>query len=116
MTESTDGAIRKHRGLVMCGLFLTWLILACPMTSLPARAADNCPTVAVCCTLAHNKVSVIDGETVIGGSFNYTKAAQDKHAENVEITRDKTVAAKHTANWQAHARHSERYVGGGVAR
>jgi phosphatidylserine/phosphatidylglycerophosphate/cardiolipin synthase-like enzyme len=61
-------------------------------------------------------VSVIDGETVIGGSFNYTKAAQDKHAENVEITRDKTVAAKHTANWQAHARHSERYVGRGVAR
>jgi phosphatidylserine/phosphatidylglycerophosphate/cardiolipin synthase-like enzyme len=47
-------------------------------------------------------VSVIDGETVIGGSFNYAKAAQDKKAENVEITRDKTVAAKYTANWVRH--------------
>jgi phosphatidylserine/phosphatidylglycerophosphate/cardiolipin synthase-like enzyme len=66
--------------------------------------------------IAHNKVIIIDGETVIGGSFNYTKAAQDKNAENVEITRDRAVAAKYTANWQAHARHSEPYVGRGVAR
>jgi phosphatidylserine/phosphatidylglycerophosphate/cardiolipin synthase-like enzyme len=58
--------------------------------------------------IAHNKV--------IGGSFNYTKAAQDKHAENVELTRDKAVAAKYTANWQTHAQHSEPYVGRGVAR
>jgi phosphatidylserine/phosphatidylglycerophosphate/cardiolipin synthase-like enzyme len=36
--------------------------------------------------IAHNKVIVIDGETVIGGSFNYTRAAQEKNAENVEIT------------------------------
>jgi hypothetical protein len=53
---------------------------------------------------------------VIGGSFNDTKVAQEKHAENVEITRDKALAAKYTANWQAHARHSEPYVGRGVAR
>jgi phosphatidylserine/phosphatidylglycerophosphate/cardiolipin synthase-like enzyme len=66
--------------------------------------------------IAHNKVIVIDGELVIGGSFNYTKAAQDKNAENVEITRDKALAAKYTANWQAHARHSDPYVGRGVAR
>ena len=62
------------------------------------------------------KVIVIDGEIVAGGSFNYTKAAQDKHAENVEITCDKALAAKYTANWQVHARHSEPYVGRGVAR
>jgi phosphatidylserine/phosphatidylglycerophosphate/cardiolipin synthase-like enzyme len=33
--------------------------------------------------IAHNKVIVIDGETVLTGSFNFTKAAQDKNAENV---------------------------------
>jgi phosphatidylserine/phosphatidylglycerophosphate/cardiolipin synthase-like enzyme len=33
--------------------------------------------------IAHNKVIVIDGETVVTGSFNFTKAAQDKNAENV---------------------------------
>jgi phosphatidylserine/phosphatidylglycerophosphate/cardiolipin synthase-like enzyme len=51
--------------------------------------------------IAHNEVIIIDGEIVIGGSFNDTRAAQDKHAESVEITRDKAVAAKYTANWQA---------------
>jgi phosphatidylserine/phosphatidylglycerophosphate/cardiolipin synthase-like enzyme len=33
--------------------------------------------------IAHNKVIVIDGETVVTGSFNFTKAAQEKNAENV---------------------------------
>jgi phosphatidylserine/phosphatidylglycerophosphate/cardiolipin synthase-like enzyme len=66
--------------------------------------------------IAHNKVIVIEGETGISGSFNYTKAAQDKNAENLEITRDKAVAAEYIANWQVHAQHSEPYVGRGVAR
>jgi phosphatidylserine/phosphatidylglycerophosphate/cardiolipin synthase-like enzyme len=33
--------------------------------------------------ISHNKVIVIDGEVVITGSFNFTKAAQEKNAENV---------------------------------
>jgi phosphatidylserine/phosphatidylglycerophosphate/cardiolipin synthase-like enzyme len=33
--------------------------------------------------IAHNKVIVIDGEIVLTGSFNFTKAAQEKNAENV---------------------------------
>ena len=32
---------------------------------------------------SHNKVMSIDGETIITGSFNFTKAAQEKNAENV---------------------------------
>jgi phosphatidylserine/phosphatidylglycerophosphate/cardiolipin synthase-like enzyme len=64
--------------------------------------------------IAHNKIIIMDGETVIGGSFNYTKAAQDKNAENVEITRGQAVAARYTANWQAHAQHSTPYIGRGV--
>ena len=46
--------------------------------------------------MAHNQVIIIDGEIVIGGSFNATRAAQDKNVENVEITRDKALAAKYT--------------------
>jgi phosphatidylserine/phosphatidylglycerophosphate/cardiolipin synthase-like enzyme len=38
---------------------------------------------------AHHTLLIIDGEVVIDGSFNYTRAAQDTHAENVEITHDK---------------------------
>jgi phosphatidylserine/phosphatidylglycerophosphate/cardiolipin synthase-like enzyme len=64
--------------------------------------------------ISHNKVMVIDGETVITGSFNFTKAAQEKNAENVPIIRDKALAAQTTQNWQAHAQHSQPYVGRGV--
>jgi phosphatidylserine/phosphatidylglycerophosphate/cardiolipin synthase-like enzyme len=66
--------------------------------------------------IAHNKIIVIDGEIVIGGSFNYTKAAQGKNAEKVEITRDKGLASRYAENWQTHGRHSEPYIGREVAR
>jgi phosphatidylserine/phosphatidylglycerophosphate/cardiolipin synthase-like enzyme len=33
--------------------------------------------------IAHNKVIVIDGSTVVTGSFNFTRAAQEKNAENL---------------------------------
>ena len=59
--------------------------------------------------IAHNKVMVIDGETVITGSFNFTRAAENDNAENLLVIRDKAVADKYTANWQAHAEHSEPY-------
>lgn len=66
--------------------------------------------------LAHNKVMVIDGETVITGSFNFTKAAETKNAENVLIIHDKDLAAKYATNWNAHEAHSEAYQGRGQSR
>lgn len=57
-------------------------------------------------TIAHNKVMVIDGETVITGSFNFTKAAEEKNAENLLILRDKSLASRYSENWERHARHS----------
>ena len=59
--------------------------------------------------IAHNKVMVIDGETVITGSFNFTKAAEEHNAENLLILHDKALAAKYAANWQDHATHSKPY-------
>jgi phosphatidylserine/phosphatidylglycerophosphate/cardiolipin synthase-like enzyme len=63
--------------------------------------------------IAHNKVMVIDGETVITGSFNFTKAAEENNAENLLIIRDKKLAERYMKNWQEHERHSEVYVGKG---
>jgi len=60
--------------------------------------------------IAHNKVMVIDDGTVITGSFNFTKNAEENNAENLLVIRDKTLADKYTANWKAHAAHSEPYV------
>jgi phosphatidylserine/phosphatidylglycerophosphate/cardiolipin synthase-like enzyme len=34
-------------------------------------------------TIAHNKIMIIDKATVITGSFNFTKAAEEKNAENL---------------------------------
>lgn len=61
--------------------------------------------------IAHNKVMVIDGATVITGSFNFTKAAEENNAENLLVIRSSEVAAKYTANWKDHAEHSDDYAG-----
>jgi phosphatidylserine/phosphatidylglycerophosphate/cardiolipin synthase-like enzyme len=61
--------------------------------------------------IAHNKIMVIDGETILTGSFNFTKAAEEKNAENLLVIRDAALAAKYTANWEAHLKHSEAYQG-----
>lgn len=51
--------------------------------------------------IAHNKVMVVDGQTVITGSFNFTKAAEEKNAENVLVIRgNKELAKLYLQNWQ----------------
>ena len=60
--------------------------------------------------IAHNKVMIIDGETVITGSFNFTKAAEENNAENLLVIRDKKLAERYTRNWQEHVQHSGGYV------
>ena len=51
--------------------------------------------------IAHSKVMVIDGATVITGSFNFTKAAQERNAENVLIIHDRKLADRYATNWRA---------------
>ena len=56
--------------------------------------------------IAHNKVMILDGNTVITGSFNFTKAAEEKNAENLLIIRSKELAKPYLENWQRHREHS----------
>ncbi len=56
---------------------------------------------------------IIDGETVITGSFNFTKAAEENNAESLLVIRNRELAEGYTKNWQEHERHSEVYVGAG---
>jgi phosphatidylserine/phosphatidylglycerophosphate/cardiolipin synthase-like enzyme len=63
--------------------------------------------------IAHNKVMVIDGKTVVTGSFNFTKAAEEHNAENLLVIQDAALAEKYAANWRLHAAHSESYAGRG---
>jgi len=64
--------------------------------------------------IAHNKVMVIDGQTVLTGSFNFTKAAEERNAENLLVLRGRELASKYTANWRDHRQHSEPYTGPAV--
>lgn len=56
--------------------------------------------------LAHNKVMIIDETVVITGSFNFTKAAESRNAENLLIIRDPALAAAYTRNFAIHLAHS----------
>jgi phosphatidylserine/phosphatidylglycerophosphate/cardiolipin synthase-like enzyme len=61
--------------------------------------------------IAHNKIMIIDGGVVITGSFNFTKAAEEKNAENLLIIRSKELAGLYMSNWAKHKEHSEAYQG-----
>jgi phosphatidylserine/phosphatidylglycerophosphate/cardiolipin synthase-like enzyme len=49
--------------------------------------------------IAHNKVMIIDGNTVETGSFNFTYAAQNNNAENMLIIRNTALAQEYLQNW-----------------
>jgi phosphatidylserine/phosphatidylglycerophosphate/cardiolipin synthase-like enzyme len=61
--------------------------------------------------IAHNKIIIIDKETVITGSFNFTKAAEEKNAENLLILKSRELAKVYLDNWQEHKKHSVEYKG-----
>jgi phosphatidylserine/phosphatidylglycerophosphate/cardiolipin synthase-like enzyme len=61
--------------------------------------------------IAHNKIIIIDKETVITGSFNFTKAAEERNAENLLIIRNNKLAEIYIDNWNKHKNHSDIYLG-----
>ena len=61
--------------------------------------------------IAHNKIIIIDRETIITGSFNFTRAAEEKNAENLLILHSKDLAKEYIDNWNEHKKHSEVYKG-----
>ncbi len=60
----------------------------------------------------NNKVLIIDGRTIITGSYNYTKAAEEKNAENILIIEnDEDLASKYVADFDKHLKHSAKASG-----
>jgi len=60
-------------------------------------------------SIAHSKVIIIDGTSVITGSFNFTRSAQQYNAENLIVIRDGVLAQHYTQNWVASERLSTVY-------
>lgn len=50
------------------------------------------------------------GSSPASASFNFTGQFEDQNAENLLVIRDKGMADKYSANWKAHAAHSEKYA------
>jgi phosphatidylserine/phosphatidylglycerophosphate/cardiolipin synthase-like enzyme len=50
--------------------------------------------------LMHNKVMIVDGATVVTGSFNYTSSAEHKNAENLLLIHDPALVAEYMQYWK----------------
>jgi len=57
--------------------------------------------------IAHNKVIIIDLQKVVTGSFNFTKSADSRNAENVIIVNDKEIAKRYLQNWLSRKQKNE---------
>lgn len=58
--------------------------------------------------IAHNKVMVIDGATLLTGSFNFTRQAEHENAENLVVLKGHPdLAARYRDNFHAHRSHSQ---------
>lgn len=67
--------------------------------------------------IAHNKIILIDHDTIITGSFNFTKAAEERNAENVLIiSGDDDIAKLYAENFANHRLHSRKYEGRPAAK
>ncbi len=49
--------------------------------------------------IAHNKVMIIDESTVLSGSYNFSRAAYARNAENLIAIHDPELAQQYIQNW-----------------
>jgi phosphatidylserine/phosphatidylglycerophosphate/cardiolipin synthase-like enzyme len=60
--------------------------------------------------IAHNKIILIDDATIITGSFNFTKAAEEHNAENLLVLYSTALYPIYKSNFRAHLSHSQPYT------
>lgn len=53
--------------------------------------------------IAHNKVMIIDNQYVLTGSFNWTRAAETRNAENLLLIKDPVTNNIYKTKWQERA-------------
>ena len=58
--------------------------------------------------IAHNKVMIVDSAIVITGSFNFTRSAEERNAENLVVITDGRIVNQYLANWRKCKAHSEK--------
>ena len=58
--------------------------------------------------IAHNKIIIVDGKTLITGSYNFTQAAEKKNAENLLLIHSPKLAESYKQNFQKRLRLSSK--------
>ena len=62
--------------------------------------------------IAHNKIMIIDRNTLITGSFNFTKSSEESNTENLLILKsNKPLVDRYIQNFEMHKAHSEGNIG-----
>lgn len=57
----------------------------------------------------HNKFIIVDGEVLLTGSYNFSRAAESRNAENlITIRNERKVVEGFVENWKEHQSHSEK--------
>ena len=70
-------------------------------SQVPLLVQEKIPvSVDVAHGLAHNKVMIFDTETVLTGSFNFTRGAESRNAENILLIRNPKLAQAYMENWR----------------
>ena len=66
--------------------------------------------------IAHNKVILIDGKTILTGSFNFTQQAESHNAENLVVIKGHPeLVSSYRFDFDHHKKHSRKPETGGVA-
>jgi len=64
--------------------------------------------------IAHNKVIIVDEEIVVTGSFNFTRSAQERNAENSIIIYSSNLAQAYLENWSRRKSQSSIFIKKGL--
>lgn len=57
--------------------------------------------------IQHNKVVVLDGRSVVTGSFNFSASAEELNAENVLLLHDRGAAQRFRQDFEQHWQHAQ---------
>ncbi len=59
--------------------------------------------------MARSQVIIIDGKTVMTGSFSFTTTGDEMNSEDLIVVRSEPLASKYRDNWEKHKAHSVPY-------
>ncbi len=96
----SDALIRAHHNGIKVRVLFDRSQLKAPYSRIHQLSnAGIETTVDYVSGIAHNKIILIDNSRVLTGSYNFSKAANNKNAENMLLITDETLAKTYKQKW-----------------